>query len=137
MNLGYDHQQNNFVRSNYQPYQYSHNYSGGNSSINGGSMVSYNNHPTNNYMGSGPSQIANNNSYLNSQGHSYVNMGNNGHSYINNNNYHINNGNIQSSGYSFSKYHQSNSYTPSYVHHNNDEQLLEDLPSDENMQKLF
>ena len=38
-------------------------------------------------------------------------------------------------GYQFSQYHMNNNYTPQYSHH--DEQLLEDLPGDENMQRLF
>lgn len=38
-------------------------------------------------------------------------------------------------GYQFSQYHMNNNYTPQYSH--NDEQLLEDLPGDENMQRLF
>ena len=41
-----------------------------------------------------------------------------------------------SSGYPFTQYNQiNNNYTPNYINH--DEQLLEDLPGDENMQRLF
>lgn len=89
--------------------------------------------------GSGNSYMMNNNGGIYSQnnGHSYSN--NNGQSYVNMNggNYHMNNGAQSGNGYSFSKYHQTNSYAPSYIQQNHDEQLLEDLPVDENMQKLF
>ena len=82
------------------------------------------------------------------------NLNNEPHSYTRGNQYHYSYSNVNSSsqqgsgyngysahsshnigGYQFSQYHMNNNYAPQYSNH--DEQLLEDLPGDENMQRLF
>ena len=74
-----------------------------------------------------PTYQYNNNSYAN------VNS-NNSSGYQGNHYIPHNSGN--SSGYPFTQYHHmNNNYTPHYINH--DEQLLEDLPGDENIQRLF
>jgi hypothetical protein len=112
-------------QAHYQPYSHSQ-------------ISMENQNASNQYRPNQPSYQYNQ-SYLNINPNNHVNNYNNGQNvYSNGHNVYS----AQSShnigpagGYQFSQYHMNNNYAPQYSH--NDEQLLEDLPGDENMQRLF